>query len=136
MVARLADWEPRLNAWMADKQAAPFEWGKLDCVVFAFGCIEAMTGEQVCPPHGDYTTRIGAMRALTKAGFDNLAFVMDSVLDDNPPAMAMRGDIVMHDGGLGVCLGVTSVFLIEDGVGLKSEPTLACSHSWRVPFGE
>lgn len=133
-MVRLPDWEARLNAFLAAHQNAEFKWGTLDCVQFVFLAIEAMTGENPIPAHGNYTTRIGAARALSGAGFDNIKFVMDSVADDNPPAMAMRGDIVMHDGGLGVCIGKTSLFLIEDGVGLRTERTIDCSHSWRVPF--
>ena len=40
----------------------PFEWGKLDCVTFAIGAIEAMIGREVDKPEFSYATPKEALR--------------------------------------------------------------------------
>jgi len=70
---------------------------KADCVRLARADLVAL-GHQ--PPQMPcYRTLIGAKRALTKAGFDDLAAMFDSLLPRIPAARLLPGDVVvMLDG--------------------------------------
>lgn len=45
MMQRLPDWPERLAAYVEARRHRPFAWGSNDCVLFAAGALDAMTGE-------------------------------------------------------------------------------------------
>lgn len=128
---RCADWEAALSAYLAEHRNAALEWGVLDCGRFAAGAVEAMTGDNLLPK-GTYSTELGAAKVLRKAGFDTLAEYMDSVLPVTPLAMARRGDVVMSDGALGICIGAEGLFLPIEGAGLVRKYRREWSNAWAV----
>jgi hypothetical protein len=134
---RLTDWETRLGDYLARHRGAVFAWGRLDCVLFAAGAVEALTGEDpAAAVRKRYRTKIGAARKLRQQGFRTIAALMDSRFEPVQPAFAQRGDIVMAQGSLGVCVGRQALFIgEEDGApGLVSVPLAAWERAWRVPF--
>jgi len=131
MTARLPDWERRLNAFLA--QPFAFEWGVMDCALFACAAVEALTGEHPYPEFlGVYSDRIGAAKALRELGKGTLEATFSQKFDAVPPGFARRGDIVMATGGaMGVCVGAAAVFLAEEG-GLIRLPRATFTHAWRI----
>ena len=74
----------------------PFAWGREanDCVSFALGAVEAMTGRyDLYRAMPDWTSQRGARRALNRLG--GLEAAVDGVLTPVPLAMAARGDVAL-----------------------------------------
>ncbi|MFA7505300.1 MAG: hypothetical protein WCZ28_11420 [Burkholderiaceae bacterium] len=135
---RTRGWESALADYLAAHRAAVFAWGDCDCVLFAAGAVAAMTGsDPAAEVRGRYRTRIGAMRKLRGRGWASLEGMMDAHFAQVPPAFAQRGDIVMANGSLGVCIGRTALFVGEEGGApeLVSLPLASWSQAWRVPHG-
>jgi len=84
------DWPERLSAFIATARARPFAYGPHDCVSFANGAVEAMTGKSVMP-RLRYSTALGALRALKREGGVHKAIA--ARLPEIPPATAQRGDV-------------------------------------------
>lgn len=128
---RLADWEGRLSAYLADHTSCAVAWGQMDCVRFAAGAVKAMTGTDPLPKL-TYKTEAGAWRALKRLGFTSLSQAVDAHLSPTHPAMARRGDVVMCDGALGVCIGGDALFLPVEGCGLIRRPRKDWTSAWAV----
>lgn len=132
---RFEDWPLRLQAYVEERQARPFEWGALDCCTFAAGAVKAIAGADLLAPLGlDYTNEIGAARVVKSYG-ETVADVATNFLGDPiPVTMAQRGDIVYRPGplfgSLGVSFGVRAWFPSEGG--LIAVLTLDCSQAWAV----
>lgn len=107
-ISRYPDWQSRLQAAIAARQARPFEWGVQDCCLFVCDCIEAMTGHDPAADVRGYSTdreaarlvrELGGMRAIGASRFGA----------EIAPAMAQVGDVglVLHDGreSLALCGG-------------------------------
>lgn len=115
MIARLPDWEPRLAAYLEPLMAgARFEWGTLDCALFAADAVLAMTGHDIAAPfRGKYSTAAGSVRALKRYGAGELKSTFDTLLPPRPVGYVRRGDVVMSDGAVGVCMGAFALFIGE-----------------------
>lgn len=87
----------------------------------------------------DYSSEAGGLRALRKAGFDDLVAAVDSLgLDRIAPLAALPGDIIAlpTDGegfgcALAVAVGNGRVIGFKDGVGQVLQP-LAYVAAWRA----
>ena len=44
---RLPDWQPRLQALIQARLAAPFAWGEHDCCLFVCDAVQAITGQDL-----------------------------------------------------------------------------------------
>lgn len=115
-----------LNAYIEAARDRPFEWGKNDCCTFAFGAIEALTGENRMAEF-QYHDKESANRALRETGQGTLYRTMVKKFG-RPlhPSRAQRGDIGYRDKMLGVVMGAETVFVGEEGTreGLVTAPTL------------
>lgn len=134
---RLPDWEQRLGDYLDAHRHAVFVWGELDCVLFAAGAIEAITGiDPAASVRGRYRTRIGSLRQLHARGYADLTAMMDAHFTQIVPARAMRGDIVMAQGSLGVCFVKNGYFVGQEGgeSGLITLPLADWEAAWRIPF--
>jgi hypothetical protein len=113
---RLPDWEARLAAYLEPLRTRAFVWGEHDCCLFSAGAVEAMTGVDPMPEfRGRYSTPIGSARALTRYGAGRLDATLDTKFRRISASLAQRGDIVMSNGLLGVCLGAFLVAVGSEG---------------------
>lgn len=133
---RFPDWEARLSAYLAPlMDDAVFAWGSLDCALMVADAVLAMTGEDIASPfRGKYSTAAGSARALKRYGAGDLKSTFDTLLPPKPIGYARRGDVVMNDGAVGICIGGTALFIGErDGVdGLYRVDRAEWSHAWGV----
>lgn len=128
---RKHDWPEILTAKIIEWAAVPFEWGKTDCAMFVINVVNAMTdGSIVNRSIGMYETEFGAQRAILKLGDSLESLVGERFGEPVRPAFAQRGDVVLCQSNLGICLGVNSAFRTPDGI--VYTPTLQCDKAWRV----
>jgi hypothetical protein len=136
---RKPDWEARLAAYLEPLRLRHFEWGLHDCCTFAGGAVEAMTGvDPMAEFRGKYRSAPSSIRVLKTIGAGNLERTLDSKFEPVPPALAQRGDIVMHGGLLGVCLGAVAVCVgrggDREGLLLFSRTEWIEPRAWRVQY--
>ncbi|WP_399696614.1 DUF6950 family protein [Xenophilus sp.] len=130
---RERDWEQRLAAFVAERRAMPFEWGRNDCCLFAADAVRAMTGDDHAIGLRVHTSAQEAARlVLARGGLRQIA--TDALGESVPPAMATVGDVVllMNEGRelLAVCNGGTAIAPGERGmVALGMDAALA---AWKV----
>lgn len=126
------DWQARLTAAVNEYRNVPGKWGQHDCLLWADKCIEARYGiAPVAYLNLNYKTARGAMRLLLKNGFNDPLEIMQGLFGEpRDSAHALHGDIVAVDAhklgcnaeelrigySLGVCLGVISFFVGDDGL--------------------
>ncbi len=90
---RLPDWKPRLMRYLEHAARRPFKEGEHDCALFLAGGVEAMTGEDYAAPYrGRYSTTLGGLRILKKAGFEDHVALAAHHLKEKPVAFANVGD--------------------------------------------
>lgn len=95
MTPRLLDWPERFAAYIAQHRSTPFAWGAHDCVLFAAGDVQAITGQW--PLSMQWPDAAAAARLLRRLG--GLESAVDGVLPRlSSPALAQRGDILMVEG--------------------------------------
>ena len=130
-MARREDWPERLGAVLCTAMDRPFVWGEWDCVHFIAECIKAMTGRDPIPnARGQYDTEFGAGRQILRFGTD-LAATCDAALGPRIHVnFAQRGDLLMHEGNLGICVDHTGAFVTPEG--LARLPVQQCTGAWRV----
>lgn len=134
---RKPDWEQRLGDYLEAHRAARFAYGRHDCVLFAAGAVQAMTGvDPAKGVRGKYKTWRGSYGALRRRGWKSIEEMMDAHFARIPPAYAMRGDIVMAQGSLGMCAGRAAWFAGDEAnpEGPASMPLGEWTAAWRVPF--
>ncbi len=137
-VHRLPDWESRLHAYLDRVAAAAFTWGRHDCALHAANAVLAMTGEDFGAPfRGRYRSAAGSLRALKLYGAGDLVATFTAALGAPVPgASAGRGDLVMHDGSIGVAMAGFAWFVGEEfgDDGLIAVPRGAgWAAAWKVP---
>ena len=130
---RYVDWEQRLSDYLASVASRPFKWGEHDCALHIANAVAAITGDDIAADfRGKYSTELGSARALKRFGAGTLEATIDTLLDPIEPAFAQRGDVVMRDGMLGVCVGATAAFVGEEGgkPGLVEFPRREWQKAW------
>lgn len=122
---------------LAKYRVLPFDWkARVTCIHVARHHLRNMGHKPPSIPA--FQSAVGARRALAKAGFANMAALMDSLLPRIAPAAAWVGDfgvlegddgldsIVIHAGGK--WLGYHQ----DDLSGLKPLVALSIKGAWRV----
>jgi hypothetical protein len=128
---RLPDWEVRLAAYLVAVASEPHAYGSHDCALHGANAVLAQTGrDHGAPFRGRYRTQLGAARALRKYGSGDLVTTFDRHLEVIPPSLARRGDLVLAQGSVGVCIGGDAMFAGADG--LERIARLEWSRAWRV----
>lgn len=107
---RLFDWRSRLSAYVAACHPVPFAWGTHDCVLFASGAVEAMTGiDLAANVRGQYADRSGARRVLRNRDCKSLSDLVAKEFKEVPQALASDGDIAVFCNAdrkmLGIVMG-------------------------------
>lgn len=104
---RRPDWGARLSSYIAASMRRPFAWGSHDCVMFAAGAVEAMTGHDPAATHrGKYSTPKGAAGVLKRAKAKTPADLAAALLPEIPVALVGIGDVVAVSQDDGEALGI------------------------------
>lgn len=138
---RVEHWERILVQRVAESSTAPFVWGSHDCVTFAAGLVQAITGRDVLEGLPAWADPRSARRAIESAG--GLAQALtDRFGEPIAPAMAQRGDLATlkasatPDGieatGWTVAVCVGEYFLAPGVGGLCRVPLDSVEQAWRV----
>lgn len=105
-MAKNLTWQADLSAFLFDCSNTPFEWGKLDCALFAASAALLQCGTDPAQTYrGRYKTERGAKQALTRQ-HGSLEAAFDACFKRVDPAFAQRGDIVLFEGDYGKTCGV------------------------------
>jgi len=134
MPARCDNWPNLLAQFIEQRRDQPFAWGVNDCCTFAADWVQLCTGVDYAQAwRGRYVSGLGAVRVLDEAG--GVEALVDALgLHRVAPQLAGRGDIVAQQAGrgvtLGICLGVTTAFVAEDG--LVFGPLSSVETAWRI----
>ncbi|QDP64458.1 MAG: hypothetical protein Tp156MES38741_49 [Prokaryotic dsDNA virus sp.] len=143
MAGRLPDWEARLSEWIVTNRSREFAWGEWDCILMACSAVEAQTGVDPAKEYrGRYSDARGAAGALRELGKGTLLKTVDDVFERRPVGKARRGDLVMFDQSIGVCVGGAALFVGEERLteaagiplreGLVTIPRALFSKAWTV----
>lgn len=124
-LSRLPDWRRRFAEEVDHLRRTPFDWDGHDCVVGLAGNMAlAITGTDCAEQYrGAYSTAAGALKVMRKAGFENVADMVASMLPEIHPSTAHVGDIaaIPMDSPFGFALGVVNgerIFvLMPSGIG-------------------
>ena len=136
MADRLDDWRARLQAYLLSTASMPFRPGTHDCILFASGARQALTGVHPMEGwEGRYTTVGGGLELARAHGCaDPFAHVLDG-LAEIPVAYAALGDIAELPGIDGLpALGVVIGEMVAT-VGLRGRelaPLTSARKAWRV----
>lgn len=130
---RLDGWDTLLFQHIKSRAKMPFAWGEHDCVMFAVGCAQAMTGVDLAESYRGYETQLQAARIIQDAGgFRELVTL--NVGPEISPKLARRGDWVMISQGdslaLAVCIGSDAIAPGKDK--LVSVPMSEAIAAWRI----
>lgn len=113
---RLGDWEAALTAYVEACRERPYAWGEHDCALFCANAVHAMTGHDPAAGfRGHYSTAIGSERVLRRRGEGSLEAQLDALFAPVEPAFARRGDLVWHDGAVGLAMGPFALFVGQVG---------------------
>ena len=128
---RKPGWPEILVAKISEWKTIPFEWGTTDCAMFVVDVVNAMTDRQIVNRAlGAYGSERGALRSIAALGGNLSDLVTLRFGAPIAPGFAQRGDVLLREGNLGICVGVNGAFRTPDGV--VDFPTLDCECAWRV----
>lgn len=139
-LSRAFDWPVRLERFLDENRASAFSWNGGDCVVgWAADAVLAMTDvDLAAASRGKYKTERGAIRVMIKAGFDNLADLIGSMLEEIHPSQACIGDIAAlpTEGPLGFSVGIVNgeTILVRGLDCMSVAPLSAATRAFRVPM--
>lgn len=105
---RLPNWPSLLAVYVESRRHLPFAWGSNDCVTFAAGAVEVMTGWR--PTLSTWSGPLEAARTLAEHG--GIEAAVNGIGAFTPLDnlwQARRGDLLLttqeHGPALAVCLG-------------------------------
>lgn len=137
---RFDGWEIRLNAVIDKYQRLPFEWGKLDCVLFAAAAAWCLTQKDAAAPwRGTYRDRAGARKLIDSFGglealVDKTCATAGIKLERIDKAFAQRGDVCLVETetgpALAVCVGSEVVGKSETG--MERRPLSSALVVWAI----
>jgi len=123
---RVEGWEAILANEIEKARGVAFSWSTHSCAFWTADVVKAITGTDHAKPYRNkIKSELSAARLLKKTPLENLV-----PLKTKPVSFAQRGDVVMFDGALGVCIGQQSAFIGKDG--LKFVQTLQCVAAWET----
>lgn len=130
---RKENWPSILDDEIEKARSRKFSWGTHDCALWTARVVEAMTGvDYAAAWRGQYSSEFGALKAIAKNGYEGLDEIVTKALGEPiNKFMAQRGDVVIFDGALGVCVGSNCAFVTPDD-GLCFVKLRQCVKAWRV----
>lgn len=124
-MTRQLNWQFNLNKLVNDHRVSEFDWGTWDCGVFSAAICNAVLLDSIdylLPFEGKYSTALGSLRALKKAGHDSLRdYLVHCFGEPIGPSHAWRGDIAFYEDCAGVNLGSYNLLLGVHSIGVDSE---------------
>ena len=140
---RFTNWPSRLHSYLQANQSTPFRYGSFDCLSFAAGAAEALTGADVMAPfRGRYTTHLGAMRIAKRTfGVATLPEIVTVMMTaqgwkEVAPSFAQRGDVCLVAQGSDQIAGVIHSngreAVITTDKGLGRIPLKSVVRAWNV----
>ncbi len=116
-MARFPDWPVRLNKYIIESEKKEFEPGTHDCVLFAAGAIEAMTGgDPMLEFRDQYDAWNSSEEGLDDPGYEIL--YKNITKKFGSPILGVKGqkgDLAFYEGACGIVLGRYAMFLGENG---------------------
>ncbi len=99
-------------------RSTPFNWETWNCCLWCAEDVLAITGEdKMANFRGRCNDRRSAMLLIKETGHRTLLDATTAVLGEpSGRTTAWRGDIVYHDGNIGVCAGPVAYFVGERGL--------------------
>lgn len=131
---RIAGWLGALDALMSERAAMPFAWGPNDCASFGADAVQVQTGEDLLHELRGSRRAARAARRQERAGGGIPAALARAGLQEVPPALAQRGDLVQLAQGDGLVLAVCwgELAAAPGPRGLVHEPMTRAVRAWRV----
>lgn len=130
-MTRHADWQHRLDSYIAASVATPFDWTTHNCTTFAAGWVHEATGRTLDVPITK--TAAAATRTVAKLG-GLLADARRQLGEELQGTFAQCGDVVLltlaNTKAFGVCLGPVCAAQGIDG--LVMVPITQAEAAWRV----
>jgi hypothetical protein len=137
------DWPEILTRYLTRRQNEKFQWGTMDCCLFACDAVLEMSGLDLAEDfRGKYDSLKSAARIMKEVaggGVLEVAVIKAGVYDIEqiPVLMAQRGDVVLLSSPLGEALGIVGL----DGRwthcpgpdGVADAPLKECMKAWRIP---
>lgn len=137
-MARSSQWRRKFEAVIDDIKSRPFSWEDNECATGLVGrVVKAVTDQDLAAEYrGTFKDAAGALRVMKKAGFDDLADMVGSILPEIHPSQAKIGDIaaIKMDSPFGHALGVVNgerVFVLMEG-GIGTVDLLECGRAFKV----
>lgn len=119
---RQLNWQGNLSTLLKENKENVLDYGTWDCGIFSAKIAKAVlvdSSDYFSPFRGKYSTAIGSMRALKKAGFSDLReYLIHCCGDPIGPSHAWRGDIAFYEGCAGVNLGSYNLLLGVANIGV------------------
>jgi hypothetical protein len=148
MIAFHDHWQESLHGYFLRRQNEPFQWGTMDCCLFACDAVLELTGIDLAADfRGKYDSLLTAVKAM--AAFVRVQAEEDLVeavavkiaehfqIEEVPVLMAQRGDVVLLDSPLGKGLGLVGLrgthAHCTGADGLVDVPLPECLRAWRIP---
>lgn len=117
---RPQDWPALLDGYIGAARAKPFVWGEHDCVSFTSGWARLMNGSDAFAPFaGQYDSEQSAFRIMHGHGVRTMEDAGDYLFGKTARKdveHVNRGDIVLAENALGICIGVKVACLMRDGM--------------------
>lgn len=119
----------------------PFSWGKYDCCLFVADWVQKMCSfDPAAELRGRYHSKLGATRALRRAGFNSIIEIADAAFGERVDVLALaRGDIALvkqadalaQGPALGIVWGANVWAMAEQGT--VPLPLTMVEFGWRLP---
>lgn len=136
---RIDSWPEELQKYIDSHVSSTFEYGSLDCALFASNWVKIATGFDPAKEfRGKYSTKSGSLKQLKSVGGSfNLFEVFDKIMIVRCDVLkAQRGDVIglveNGDQALGICVGSRVVALGETGISFYDIQDKAVRTAWRV----
>lgn len=113
------DWAARMHEVIDAHKGQPFVWGERDCCLFGARVHDAIYGTEIeAEVRAEYSDEASAIRYIAKHG--GLCEAVSHHLGPPSNARAVRGDLVLFEGGegdaVGVCIGSKVVAMGPNGL--------------------
>jgi hypothetical protein len=134
---RMQDWPLRLEALVAARMDAPFEWGVRDCCLWAADVVQAVTGyDPAADLRGTYSTAEETPAVIRSIGGIS-GICADRLGPEVSPALAQVGDVGLfmedghpalaaYTGGTWMAQGQAGVVPLAEGVVTTVWRCIAC----------